>query len=82
MTNQTDRPVYILFTPQTITHDATKELISQVQTLIDEGVSTINLLISSPGGNVYAGLMTYNFLKGCPAEIISNNVNTCIRLLE
>ncbi len=77
MTNQTNQPVYILFTPQTITPDATTALINQVQTLIGEGVSTINLLISSPGGNVYAGLMAYNFLKGCPVEIISHNVNTC-----
>lgn len=73
----TNQPVYLLFTPQTITAEATTALIDQVQTLIDEGVSTINLLISSPGGNVYAGLMAYNFLKGCPAEIISHNVNHC-----
>ena len=73
MTNQ---PVYIWFT-QPITSDATTALINQVQTLIGEGVSTVNLLISSPGGSVYAGLMAYNFLKGCPAEIISHNVNSC-----
>ena len=77
MTNQTNQPVYILFTPQTITPDATTALINQVQTLISEGVSTINLLISSPGGNVYAGLMAYNFLKGCPAEVMTHNINTC-----
>ena len=57
MTDQTNQPVYILFTPQAISPDATTALIDQVQTLIGEGVSTINLLISSPGGNVYAGLI-------------------------
>ena len=77
MTNQINQPVYILFTPQAIIPDATTALINQVQTLIDEGVSTINLLISCPGGNVDSGLMAYNFLKGCPAEIITHNINIC-----
>ena len=77
MTNPTNQAVYILFTPQSITLDATTALIDQVQTLIGEGLPTINLLISSPGGNVYAGLLAYNFLKGCPAEIVTHNINTC-----
>ena len=31
------------------------------------------LLISSPGGNVFAGLSGYNFLKGIPAEVVTHN---------
>ena len=77
MTNQTNQPVYLLFTPPNIAPDATTALINQVQNLVGEGVSIINLLISSPGGNVYAGLMAYNFLKGCPAKIVTHNINTC-----
>lgn len=31
------------------------------------------ILISSSGGNVFAGISAYNFLKGIPAEIITHN---------
>ena len=65
-----------LWSPQNIAPDSTTALINQVQALIDEGVSAINLLISSPGGNVYAGMMAYNFLKGSPVEVITHNINT------
>ena len=77
MTNQSEQPVYILFTPQSIDPNATTALIDQVQALIDGGVATINLLISSPGGQVDSGVMAYNFLKGCPAEVITHNINSC-----
>ena len=31
------------------------------------------ILISSPGGNVLAGISGFNFLKGIPAEVIMHN---------
>ena len=77
MNSQHSENVYILFTPPNVSIEATTALINQVQTLSSEGVTKINLLISSPGGNVYAGLLAYNFLKGCPAEIVPHNINTC-----
>lgn len=69
--------VYILFTPQSVTIDAATALINQVKTLCDEGASQVSLLISSPGGNVYSGLLVYNFLKGCPMELTTHNVGIC-----
>jgi ATP-dependent Clp protease protease subunit len=50
-----------------------KKLTQIVQTKLNEGVSRFVLLISSPGGQVFAGISAYNFLKGIPAEIITHN---------
>jgi len=77
MDTQPSQPVYLLFTPPVLNFEATTALINQVQTLIGEGTTNIRLLISSPGGNIYSGMMAYNFLKGCPAEIVTHNINTC-----
>jgi ATP-dependent Clp protease protease subunit len=38
-----------------------------------EGVERIVFLLSSPGGNVYAGLSAYNFLRGIPVEVVTHN---------
>ena len=69
--------VYLLFTPQTVALDAANSLINQLKGLIDEGITDIHILISSPGGNVYSGLLAYNFLKGCPANITTHNIGIC-----
>ena len=67
----------ILFTPPNVTPDACTALINQVQSLIDDGVQSITLLLSSPGGNVYHGILVHNFLKGVPIEIVTHNINVC-----
>ena len=71
------QPTYLLFTPANVSLEACTKLIDQVQTLITAGVSSINILISSPGGNVYGGIMDHNFLKGVPIEIVTHNINVC-----
>lgn len=71
------QPVFLLFTPQSVNIDVANSLINQVKNLVDEGIVDIRILISSPGGNVYAGLLTYNFLKGCPADITTHNIGIC-----
>ena len=76
-TEQPRPPVYILFTPANVTPDVVTALINQVKNLTDEGVTSISLLLSSPGGSVYAGLLGYNFLKGCPAEVVTHNIGMC-----
>jgi len=38
-----------------------------------QGQRNFILLISTPGGNVFHGLSAYNFLKGSPANITTNN---------
>ena len=76
-TQNTTQPVYLLFAPQNITFDVANLLINQVKGLIDEGIIDIHILISSAGGNVYSGLLIYNFLKGCPANITTHNIGSC-----
>ena len=50
-----------------------KKLTQIIQAKLNEGVSRFILLISSPGGNVFAGVSGYNFLKGIPAEVVTHN---------
>lgn len=73
----TGQDVYLIFTPPSVKLEAVTNLINQVKSLTDEGVKTLSLLISSPGGNVYAGLLAYNFLKGCPMNVTTHNIGIC-----
>ena len=41
-----------------------------------QGAERFIFLMSSPGGNVMAGITGYNFLKGIPAEIITHNIGS------
>ena len=49
------------------------EMTQLVLEQISKGVDQFVFLMSSPGGNVFAGLSAYNFLKGIPAEVITHN---------
>ena len=40
---------------------------------IMKGTQKVNLLISSPGGEVHFGINIYNFLKGIPVDIVTHN---------
>lgn len=44
-----------------------------VRQALQQGTEKFVLLLSSPGGNVAAGLSAYNFLKGIPAEVDTHN---------
>jgi ATP-dependent Clp protease protease subunit len=68
---------YLLFTPANLALDVATALINQVKTLIDENAVSLTLLLSCPGGNVYAGLLVYNFLKGCPVHLTTHNIGIC-----
>jgi ATP-dependent Clp endopeptidase proteolytic subunit ClpP len=48
-------------------------LINAIEQKLREGFDRFILLISSPGGEVFAGITAYNFLKGIPAEVITFN---------
>jgi len=50
-----------------------KVLMQTVEQKLKEGTKRFVVLISSPGGNVSAGVSAYNFLKGIPAEVITCN---------
>jgi len=48
-------------------------LMQVIDKKLKEGVTELKILISSPGGSVFHGLSTYNYLKGIPASIITQN---------
>ena len=70
--SQSKKTVYIKFFVR-IDPNTIAKLTTLVQEKLREGVERFVLLISSPGGNVFAGLSGYNFLKGIPAEVITHN---------
>ena len=67
-----EKIVYIRFfagvDPNTV-----KTLMTMVEQKLKEGATKFILLISSGGGNVYAGISAYNFLKGIPAQVETHN---------
>ena len=56
-----------------VTQASVSKLLNTVDAKLQEGYKQFVLLISSPGGDVSAGLTAYNYLKGIPAEIITHN---------
>jgi len=48
-----------------------------IQGQLSKGMKKLNLLISSPGGNVDPGIAIYNFLRGLPIEVITHNYGSC-----
>lgn len=60
-----------------VNEETVARLLNAVDTRIREGNKRIRLLISSPGGSVFAGLSAYHYLKGVPAEIVTHNFGTC-----
>src|ERR1022692_63380 len=47
-----------------VTEDTVSRLLNVVDAKVREGTKRIVLLISSPGGSVFAGLSAYHYLKG------------------
>jgi len=66
------RTVYIKFFLD-IDRDTITKLTRVVQEKLEEDVERFVILISSGGGNVFAGLSGYSFLKGIPAEVFTHN---------
>lgn len=56
-----------------ITLTSVQELVRIVQKKLMNGVESITILLSSPGGQVSAGITAYNFLMGIPAEVVTFN---------
>ncbi len=66
------KPVVIKFFAPVI--DVTvNALMNAIDQKMKQGVTNFIILISSPGGSVFYGLSTYNYLKGIPAEITTHN---------
>jgi len=56
-----------------ITEDSIGRLLNVIDSKLKEGTRRFVLLISSPGGSVFAGLTAYHYLRGIPAEIVTHN---------
>jgi ATP-dependent Clp protease protease subunit len=63
---------YIIYS-QPIDNATTNRFMTLVNSKIREGKQRITVLISSPGGQVNAGISIHNFLRGLPIEIITHN---------
>jgi len=65
--------VYVSFSAEISPH-TTESLLAVMSNCANQGVQTVHLLISTPGGNVMNGLNIYNVLLGMPFELITHNV--------
>ena len=63
----TEKTVYVKFFAG-VDENSIKALMNVVEQKLREGATKFVLLISSVGGNVFAGVTGYNFLKGIPAN--------------
>ena len=65
--------VYINFSAE-INPSTTGTLNATVGNAVNQGVRTVYLMLSTPGGQVMNGLNLYNLLRGFPIELITHNV--------
>lgn len=59
---------YAPVTPQT-----SIQLQRIVEQMLQQGLTNLHLLLSTPGGSVHDGISIYNFLKGIPIEVNTYN---------
>ena len=60
----------ILFLDDEITSDSTLILMKQIIHLMNEdNTAPVHLIIDSPGGEISAGMLIYDFIQSCPCEI-------------
>lgn len=60
-----------------VSPESTQSFFKIIQDQLSKGMTKLNLLISSPGGNVEPGIAIYNFLKGLPIEVVTHNYGSC-----
>lgn len=67
--------VYLTFTGLVIDDQVVSQLIQALNGLVAEKrPEEIYILMSTPGGNVNAGIVLYNFLRSLPVKIITHNM--------
>lgn len=64
---------YVSFSAE-ISQQTTETLLGVCAKLANDGVQTVYLLLSTPGGNVMNGVTIYNTLRGLPFHLITHNV--------
>jgi ATP-dependent Clp protease, protease subunit len=65
--------VYISFSAE-INPNTTESLIATVSNVTNQGVKTVYLMMSTPGGSVMNGMNLYNVLRALPIKLITHNV--------
>lgn len=66
-------PAYVSFSAE-IVPKTTEVLLATMANLVNQGHTTIHLLLSTPGGSVMHGVTVYNVLRGLPITLITHNV--------
>jgi len=74
-----EKTVYVKFFAG-VDENSIKALMNVVEQKLREGATRFVLLISSSGGNVFAGVTGYNFLKGIPAEVETHNFGSAVSI--
>ena len=74
-----EKTVYVKFFAG-VDENSVKTLMNVAEQKLREGATKIILLISSGGGNVFAGVTGYNFLKGIPAEVETHNFGSAVSI--
>lgn len=69
-----DKATVCVFFNANIEPHTTQVLINTLSNLANKGVKTVQLLLSSNGGDVGCGLALYHVLRGMPFELITHNV--------
>ena len=72
LTKLNNDTVYIKFS-QWVDFNSIEKMTRLVLEQLENGIEHFVLLMSSPGGNVHAGISGYNFLNGIPAEVVTHN---------
>jgi ATP-dependent protease ClpP protease subunit len=65
--------VYVTFNAP-IDTNTVQQLIATCAQLVNNGNDEIYLMLSTPGGNVAAGITLYNMLRALPVKLITHNV--------
>ena len=68
----TPKMVYVIFSAE-ISPQTSESLIGVMANCATQGVKTVYLSISTPGGDVTQGITLYNLLRGMPFELITHN---------
>lgn len=64
---------YVSFSAEINAH-TTESLIAVMADCVTKKATEINLLLSTPGGNVMNGINLYNVLKALPVKLVTHNV--------
>ena len=70
---QLPSPLYVSFSAE-INPNTTESLIAVMANAVTQGVRSVYLILSTPGGSVMHGMNLYNVLRGLPVSLTTHNV--------